>query len=103
MKYINNAKIKKYFLVIFGIVCFFIIAFEVYYQFIFFPRQIKEQNLRTAATVVEERSYFTPEEDMEMRAVYEKLMLEKYGKKINVGAENGTTENVSPRPSLIGD
>lgn len=88
-----NGKLEKYFLITAVSVFFFTAAVLLYRQFIYLPQQKAEYIRSITPGVAEERTYFTPEEDAEMKAAYEEVMLKKYGKTVNV-------REVSPRPSV---
>lgn len=77
-----NGKLEKYFLIIAAGVFFFALAALLYRQFIYLPEKKAEYIRSITPTIAEERTYFTPEEDAEMREAYKEIMLQKYGKKV---------------------
>jgi hypothetical protein len=87
-----NGKLEKYFFIIAVSVFFFTAVVLLYRQFIYLPQQKADYIRSITPGVAEERIIFTPEEDAEMKAAYEEIMLKKYGKTVNV------TE-ISPNPS----
>lgn len=80
----QNVKLDKHFRTIFVVVFLCVTIAILYYKFAYVPKKQKEYVIQHTPAVEEERDFFTSEENQEMRAAYQELMLQKSGKKVEL-------------------